>query len=122
MRKSVRLFSVAVLAAVLSVGTFHPIPLSAGEDADIDKMIANAKTAADHEAIAAAYEKQAADAKAQAAMHAEMGKEYAKVGGALIGKQHVDAHCDSLTKLYEKIAKEDEALAKAHKAMAKDAK
>ena len=122
MRNSVRYFPVAVLAAVLSVGTFHPIPLSAGEDADIDKMIANAKTAADHEAIAAAYEKQAEDAKSQAAMHAEMEKEYKKVGGALIAKQHVDMHCDSLTKLYTKIANENEALAKAHEAMAKDAK
>ena len=122
MRKSVRLFSMVVLAAFVSVGTFGPSPLSAGEDANIDKMIESAKTAADHEAIAAAYEKQAAEAKSQAAMHAEMGKEYKKVGGALIAKQHVDTHCDSLTKLYQRIATENEALANAHKAMAKDAK
>jgi hypothetical protein len=111
-----------VLAAFVSVGTFQTTPLSAGEDANIDKMIESAKTAADHEAIAAAYEKQAAEAKSQAAMHAEMEKEYKKVGGALIAKQHVDTHCDSLTKLYQKIAAENEALANAHKAMAKEAK
>jgi hypothetical protein len=45
-----------------------------------------------------------------------------KVGGALIEKQHIDMHCDRLANLYERIAKEDEALAKAHKAMAKEVK
>ena len=37
-------------------------------------------------------------------------------------KLHLDTHCDNLTDLYKKIAKEDEALAKAHEEMAKGAK
>jgi hypothetical protein len=44
------------------------------------------------------------------------------ISGALIAKQHVDTPCDSLIKLYQKIAAENEALANAHKAMAKEAK
>ena len=122
MTKSVRLSSIAALAVLLAVGTFCPPSLSAGEEADLDKMIANAKTPADHEAIAAVYEKSAEEAKAEAAKHTEMEAAYKQAGGALIGKQHIDTHCVNLVSLYKKIAKENEALAKAHKAMAKDAK
>jgi hypothetical protein len=110
------------LAAIFLAATIHPSALRAGEDADLDKMIENANTAADHRAIAAVYEKQAQDADAKAAEHSEMVSEYKKAGGALINKQHVDAHCDSLVGLYKKIAKENEALAKAHEAMAKEAR
>jgi hypothetical protein len=118
-----KLAPAALLAIVVAAGMLAPASrISAGEDADLDKMISSAKTAADHEAIAAEYERQATAAKAKATMHVEMGESYKKAGGALIGKHHLDVHCDNLAKLYEKIAKEDEALAKAHEAMAKEVK
>ena len=122
MRK-VSFVPVTLLAAVIMSGLFaRPTTLGAGEEADLDQMISSAKTAADHEAIAAVYERQAAAANAEAAKHVEMGAAYKKLGGALIGKQHIETHCDALIKFYKDIAKEDEALANAHRAMAKEAK
>jgi hypothetical protein len=123
MTKILKLAPAALLAIVLAAGMLAPAStISAGEEADLEKMISSAKTAADHEAIATEYERQAAAAKEEAAMHVEMGVAYKKVGGALIAKQHLDTHCDNLADLYRKIAKEDEALAKAHEVMAKEAK
>lgn len=122
MRKIATLASAATLL-VLAAGVFTPSRmLLAGEEADLGKMISSAKTAADHEAIAAEYERAAAAAKAESEKHKEMGTAYEKFGGALIGKQHVDMHCESLAKLYAKVAKENDALAKSHLEMAKEAK
>jgi hypothetical protein len=122
MRK-MNLVPVALLAAVITAGMLaRATTLGAGEEADLDQMISSAKTAADHEAIAAEYERRAAAAKADSAKHAEMGAAYKKAGGALIEKQHIDKHCDILADLYKKIAKQFEVLAKDHEAMAKEAK
>jgi hypothetical protein len=123
MTKLLKLAPAALLAIVFAAGLLTPAStISAGEEADLDKMISSAKTAPDHEAIAKEYERQAAAAKAEAAMHVEMGAAYKKVGGSLIEKLHFDTHCDKLANLYKQIAKEDEALAKAHEVMAKEAK
>lgn len=123
MTKLLRLAPAALLAIAFVAGMLTPAStISAGEEADLDKMISSAKTPADHEAIAKEYERQAAAAKAEAAMHVEMGAAYKKVGGSLIEKLHFDTHCDKLANLYKQIAKEDEALAKAHEVMAKEAK
>jgi hypothetical protein len=56
------------MAAMLAPST----TISAGEEPGLDKMISSAKTAADHEAIAAEYQRRAAAAKADSAKHAEM--------------------------------------------------
>lgn len=123
MRKMANLVPIALLALVVTSAVFTPIgELYAGEEGDLDKMIASAKTAADHEAIAAEYEKRATAATADSGQHDEMEAAYKKAGGALIAKQHIDAHCAALGKLYKKIAKENALLAKAHKAMAQEAK
>jgi len=113
----------ALLAIVLAAGILAPAStISAAEEPNLDKMISSAKTPAEHEAIAAEYKRQADAAKAEAAMHVEMGAAYKKAGGSMTGKLHFDTHCDNLVNLYKKIAKEDEALAKAHEEMAKGAK
>jgi hypothetical protein len=123
MTKILKLAPAALLAIIFAAGMLAPAStISAGEEANLDKMIPSAKTAADHEAIAKEYERQAAAAKAEATMHVEMGAAYKKVGGSLIEKLHFDTHCDNLANLYKKIAKEDEALAAAHEEMAKGAK
>jgi hypothetical protein len=123
MGKILRFIPVALLAVFVTSARLTPVAtLSAGEEADLDKMISSAKTAADHEAIAAEYERRAAAAKAKSEEHLEMGAAYKKIGGAVIEKQHIDTHCDTLADLYKKIAKENEVLANAQKAMAKEAK
>lgn len=122
MRNPVPFVPVALLTAVLAIAALSPASLSAGEEGDLEKMISSAKTAADHEAIVAVYEKQAEEAAAEAAEHAKMEETYRASGGALVAKQHIDAHCRALAGLYKKIEKENKALAKAHAAMAKSSK
>jgi hypothetical protein len=98
-----------------------PLVTRAGE-IDIDKMIAEARTPADHEAIAAYYDQQAEAARTKAAAHQKMGEDYRKMGGALAHKTHFHEHCEALVRSYQAQAKEYAALAAAHRAMAKTAK
>jgi hypothetical protein len=122
MRKMATLAS-AVALLILAAGVFAPSArLSAGEEADLEKMISSAKTAANHEAIAAEYERAAAEAKAKSEKHRAMGEAYKKAGGALVGKLHIDMHCESLADIYARAAKENEVLAKIHHGMAKETK
>jgi hypothetical protein len=88
---------------------------------DIEDKIASAKTAADHEAIAKWYDEQAKAAEGKAAEHRKMGQEYQKAGGPA-AKAQLPAHCDGLVKIYTNAASELEAMAKAHREMAKTAK
>jgi hypothetical protein len=63
----------------LSLAASHAL---GADDFDVDKAIAAAKTAADHEAIAAYFDKEAAEAQAKADNHAKMEEAYKKLGGA----------------------------------------
>ena len=89
---------------------------------DMEKMISSAKTRADHEALAADFEKEATEAKAKAAEHRKTAESYKQLGGSAVGKLHLDEHCERLAKSYERAAMEYEMLAKAHRQMAKEAK
>jgi hypothetical protein len=44
---------------------------------------------------------------------------YRKLGTASVGKQHLDQQCNKLSAGYAQVAKENKALAKAHRDMAK---
>ena len=109
-------------AGLLALLTLAAFPLHATEQ-DITSMIENAKTAADHEAIAAYYDRQAAEAKKQAELHRKMQKSYAL--GSATGKSSVTPfpqHCAALVKHYENAAQEYTTLAAAHRDAAKAAK
>lgn len=109
---------VALVFAALSLAAARSF---AAEDFDVDKAIATAKTAADHEAIAAYFDKEAAEAQAKVESHSKMGEDYKKLGGAAIEKLHIEQHCERLTKSYARAADEAKALAAAHREMAKQA-
>ena len=86
-------------------------------DDNLDQMIASAKAPADHEAIAAFYEQEAADAKKKAALHRSTAETYRKLK---LGKPVDMAHmCDGIAAMWDKIAGDDSKLAKAHRQMAK---
>jgi hypothetical protein len=88
-------------------------------DDNLNQMIASAKTPADHEAIAAYYEQQAADDKKKATLHREVAATYRKLN---IAKPVYMANmCDNIAAMWEKAAGDTENLAKAHQAMAKAA-
>ena len=113
--------TIGAAAAVLAVVTLGYLPAgSAEEGKNVEQMIADAKTPADHEAIAAYYEKEAKAAHQQHAEHQQMSDSYAKIP-VLKTKTGAVSHCNAIAKKYEGIAKDYEALAKVHKEMAKPA-
>ena len=114
-----RRMMIGAFACALAISGLVLTPTVGRAGDDIEQKIAAAKTAADHEAIAAHFDKEAKAADAKAKYHAEMGAAYRKVGGALIEKQHADQHCDALKAAYESIAKQNAALAEGHRAQAK---
>ncbi len=88
-------------------------------DDNLDQMIASAKAPADHEAIAAFYEQQAAEAKKKAELHRSTAETYRKLK---MGKPVDMAHmCDGIAAMWDKIATDNLKLAKAHRHMAKAA-
>ena len=86
---------------------------------DLGPKITAAKTAADHEAIAAEYAKEAKEATAAADAHEKMAKSYEGLGK--MGQYHANQHCANLVKSYRDQAKDLQALADAHTAEAKKA-
>jgi hypothetical protein len=82
-------------------------------DDDLAQSVANAKTAADHEAIAAYYDQEAAEAEKKAALHRQSASNLKPVGMANM--------CNSLAEYWGKVAEQDKQLASAHRKMAKAA-
>lgn len=111
-----------VATMVAAFAATIPLAFSANAADDIAAMIANAKTAADHEAIATYYDKEAATAKESAARHTKMLAVIKTQGGPAIAKWHMDKHCEDLIQQYESAAKMYGEMAAAHREMAKDAK
>ncbi len=127
MWKTTCLVGIVVLLGIAVVWTGH---VTAGETiahgthggADIDQMIASAKSPADHEAVAAHFDQLAADARKKAGTHTAMGRAYKQVGGAVIGKYHMDHHCEQLVKTATEEAKTYSEMAQEHRDLAKAAK
>lgn len=113
------LLMITLAIALMLIGTLSgSLVGSAEEGKSVEQQIAEAKTPADHEAIAAYYEKQAQEAHQQHGLHQEFSKSYSTVP-VLKTKTGAVAHCNTIAKKYEDIAKEYEALAKMHREMAK---
>jgi hypothetical protein len=83
-------------------------------------QIAAAKTPADHEAIAKAYDADAASAEAKAREHEAMAKTYRSAGGQKAYTNSMVRHCERLVKDYKEAATDYRALAAEHRGMAKD--
>jgi hypothetical protein len=107
-----------VLFAATSMTRIGAVAAQEVTDANLDQMISNAKTPADHEAIATFYDKEAADAEAKAKLHHSVHKNYESFK---IKPTEMAHHCDQLGKYFERIAADAKALAGAHHAMAKEA-
>jgi hypothetical protein len=82
-------------------------------DANLNQMIKNAKTPSDHEAIAEYYDKEAAENENKAKLHQISESVYFKTSNRL--------HCGGLIKAYKAAARQDKALAAAHRQMARAA-
>lgn len=77
---------------------------------------------ADHERLAAQYEQQAKEARAEAETHRKIVTAYRKQAGAIIFKLHFGQHCEALVRSYTNAAQSYEALAKGERQMAKETK
>jgi hypothetical protein len=85
-------------------------------------MVNNAKTAADHEALAAMYDKEAAAAKERAGEHQQMARSYKSITGKGTGAGAMPQHCASLVKSFQEQAAMYEKMAATEREEAKGAK
>jgi hypothetical protein len=122
-----RIVSAAALAFIITALGLSVVRAPAVEESgmgqmDMEKMIAAAKTPADHEQLAAMYDQEAAAARARADTHRKMAAAYRKEGGAIVSKLHFDQHCDALVNSYTSAAQSYEDLAKGERELAKQTK
>ena len=115
MRLSLMTFTL-LAAAVFTVPAFAE-PMPAGVTADAVK---SAKTPEQHQAIADAYAKEAANLRAMADSHRQMDSWYAEPGYKS-SKLGFPRHCQALAKDLDAAAKEYDSLAMAHHDMARAA-
>lgn len=118
-RKSLqRAGSVLLLCIVLAGCAGNPKPPSA----ELQQQIESARTRADHEALAAHYDRQADAARTSAAEHRQMAKTYALMIGIGRSAASIPAHCEALVTKYEGIAADYERIASDHRRMGENAK
>ena len=112
--------AILALVAAFQLLTQHT---GAQEKFDLEKAVSGAKTAADHEAIAAYYEREAAAAKDKSAEHRRLVEAYHRLAATPRGQgfQSMGNHCQQLAKNYESVAAQNTALATAHRKMAQAA-
>ena len=108
-----------VLATTLAL---HTTQARAADCDGLDAKIAAAKTAAEHEAVAACYDGMAKDTEAKLAEHKKMRAAYEKAGPAALGKFNMVKHCDQVIASLQGEAQMYADMAKAHREMAKRAK
>jgi len=113
------LVMLTLFAAILLAGQApvfaQPMPGGVTED-----TVKNAKTPEQHQAIADAYAKEAANLRAMADSHRHMDSWYAEPGYKS-SKLGFPRHCQALAKDLDAAAKEYDALAKSHHEMAQAA-
>jgi hypothetical protein len=115
--------TIATAVALFAIGAFAYAPLGlAQEGKSIEQMITEAKTPAEHEAIATYYEKEAQATHQKHAEHKKLADFYAATPALKSKSGTLFNHCTDAAKKYEEIAKDYEAMAKLHKEMAKAAK
>lgn len=106
-----------VLGLLASCAQPNPHPM------DMTAALQNAKTTADHQALAEHYEQAAKDAEAKVAEHKKLLDEY-KTHGYLYGKQAMSfqSHCEGLIRSYEQIVKGNAEMAEMHRQMARESR
>jgi hypothetical protein len=117
MNRLVTMLGAGVAAVMLSGGAW-----AAGDTMVTPAQIEAAKTPADHEAIAAAYDTEAAQLESMAKKHEAMAKTYQTAATGMKGANPavMSAHCNKLVTEYKAAAQQNRDLAAAHRQMAKD--
>jgi hypothetical protein len=115
MKLLIMTLSASLAALALSGGAW-----AAGSTELDPARIEAAKTSADHQAIAKAYEAEAAAFEKKAEMHKNLAQTYGAPGGKPWQASQAK-HCDSVAASLKTAAQEDRALAAEHRNMAKAA-
>ena len=117
MKRFTIILSTSLAALALSGGVW-----AAGSTAPAldPAKIESAKTPADHEAIAKAYEAEALSIEKMAEMHKNLSQTYGQPGGKPWQAGQAK-HCDSVATSLKAAAQEERALAAEHHKMAKEA-
>jgi hypothetical protein len=103
------------VVAVLGIMMLVSLPWGvAGEGENIAQKVRDAKTPADHQAIAAFFEQEAYAAQQEATLHGQLQDTYAEKPDM----QMMVSHCETLVKHYQEIAKDLKTMAEMHKKMA----
>jgi hypothetical protein len=114
--------SLVAVMAVLGIVAFAYLSFGAADEwANIEQQIRDAKTPADHQALAAFYEKEAQAAHKLHNTHVTMEAAYA-ASRTMQEKGRPSEHCRVIADKYRDMAKEYEALAAMHKTMAEQLK
>jgi len=106
-------------AVSLTVSRASAQPAAVVTDDNLNQMITDAKTPADHEAIAAYYQQEAATAQAKADLHRRSAASYRKAN--LDKPVGMAKMCDGIAAMWDKVAADARELAKSHHDMARTA-
>jgi hypothetical protein len=104
-----------LIALLLALGLATACSEMVSHPMDMTQAVENAKSKADHEALARHYEEAARDMQLKADEHKKLLSQY-EAKGYLYGKQALDlqAHCRRLINAYEKAAEENLEMARLH--------
>lgn len=104
----------SLVACFLLLGGFVSSCASTKGQPDILRMIVEAKTPADHEAIAEYYDRQTTEAESEARFEEAMAERYRQIHPRWLTADH----CIKIAQDYEGIAQQNSQLAAAHRALA----
>lgn len=113
-RFMLQMIAITFVAASMTLGVAAQTTAGAATLAD---KIASASSKADHESIAAEFDKQADTDKAAAERHRKMAGAYTSAPWSKSGGTGMVGHCKALVKDYEKAAKQNAELAAMHRAI-----
>ena len=112
---------IAVVVFALGVQSRYA-PALAAEDKNVVQMITEAKTSANHQAIAAFYREESTRLQREAKQHADLAKQLVSEAGGQnpAASHHYDLaeHCRKFADAVEKAAQEAQSLAKVHEGIA----
>jgi D-ribose pyranose/furanose isomerase RbsD len=120
MKTGINFLALIVLSLLISVTQAE---LVEPHQMDMTQALENAKTAADHEALAKHYEEVAKSMQLKAQEHEKLLEKY-ETNTHLYGRmgERMQAHCKMLIRSYEDAAKANMEMAESHRSMAAEMK